>query len=72
MGWYQTGDKLLPEPMMTQLTDAYMYMRHLVSMQLPISNVRHAKSPNLIVSRLVLQLSLPNPLNPGVMSRMKM
>ena len=35
MGWYQTGDKLLPEPMMTQLTDAYMYMRHLVSMQLP-------------------------------------
>ena len=27
---------------------------------------------NLNVSRLVLELSLPNPLNPGVKSRMKM
>ena len=24
MAWRQTGDKPLPEPMMTQLTDAYM------------------------------------------------
>ena len=24
MGWYQTVDKLLPEPMMTQFTDADM------------------------------------------------
>ena len=24
MAWRRTGDKLLPEPMMTQLTDAYM------------------------------------------------
>ena len=28
-------------------------------------------SPNLNVSRLILQLSLPNPFNPGVKSRMK-
>ena len=27
---------------------------------------------NLTVSRLVLQVSLPNPLKPGVKSRMKM
>ena len=36
------------------------------------SNIRHTKSQNLSVSRLVLQLSLPNPLKPGVRSRMKM
>ena len=37
-----------------------------------ISNIRRTKSPNLTVSRLVLQLSLPNPMKPGVKSRMKM
>ena len=36
------------------------------------SNISHTKSQNLNVSRLVLQLSLPNPLKPGVKSRMKM
>ena len=36
------------------------------------SNIRHTKSPNLNVSRLILQLSLPNPLKPVVKSRMKM
>ena len=37
-----------------------------------ISDIRCAKSSNLIVSRLVLHLSLPNPLKPGVKSRLKM
>ena len=37
-----------------------------------ISNIRRTESPNLDVSRLVLQLSLPNPIKPGVKSRMKM
>ena len=36
------------------------------------SNIRHTKSLNLNVSRLVLQLSLPNPLKPHVKLRMKM
>ena len=36
------------------------------------SNKRRTRSPNLNVSRLVLQLSLPLPLNPCVKSRMKM
>ena len=31
-----------------------------------ISNIRHTKSPNLNVSCLVLQLSLHNPMKPGV------
>ena len=31
-----------------------------------ISNIRRTKSPNLNVSRLTLQLSLPNPMKPGV------
>ena len=37
-----------------------------------ISNIRRTKSPNLNVSRPVLQLSLPNPMKPGLKSRMKM
>ena len=35
-------------------------------------NVRRTKSQNLNVSRLVLQFPVPNPLKPGVKSRMKM
>ena len=30
------------------------------------SNIKRTQSPNINVSRLVLQLSLPNPLKPGV------
>ena len=37
-----------------------------------ISNIRCTKFPNFNVSCLVLQLSLPNPMKPGVKSRMKM
>ena len=36
------------------------------------SNIRQTKSPNLYVSHLILQLSLPNPLKHGIKSRMKM
>ena len=36
-----------------------------------ISNISGTKSPNLNVSRLVLQLSLSNPMQRGVKSRMK-
>ena len=36
-----------------------------------ISNIRHTKSQNL-KDYLVLQFSLPNPLKPGIKSRMKM
>ena len=35
-------------------------------------NTRHTKSLNFNVSRLILQLSLPNPLKPGIKYRMKM
>ena len=51
------GNNSLREPMLT-------YRK--------ISNIRRTKSPNLNVSRLVLQLSLPNPMKPGFKSRMKM
>ena len=37
-----------------------------------VCNIRGTKSQNLYVSRLILQLSLPNPLKPGVKLRMKM
>ena len=36
------------------------------------SNISHIKFQKINVSRLILQLSLPNPLKPGVKSRMKM
>ena len=37
-----------------------------------VSNIRHTESQNLSISLLVLQLSLPNPLKPGVRARIKM
>ena len=37
-----------------------------------VSNIRCTQSPNINVSCLVLQLSLPNPLKPSVKLRMKM
>ena len=37
-----------------------------------ISNIRRTKSQNLIDSRVVLQLSLPNPLMPVIKSRINM
>ena len=37
-----------------------------------IYNIRRTNSPNVNVSRLHLQLSLPNPMKPSVKSRMKM
>ena len=37
-----------------------------------ISNISRTKSLNLDVSRLILQLSLPNLMKPDVQSRMKM
>ena len=36
------------------------------------SNIRCTQSQNINGSRLILQLSLPNPLKPGVKLRMKM
>ena len=35
------------------------------------SNIRHTNSQNFYVSRLILHLSLPNPLKPGIKPRMK-
>ena len=37
-----------------------------------ISNIRHNKFQNLNLSRLILLLSLPNPLKQGIKLRMKM
>ena len=48
----------------THDTHMYMYRK--------ISNIRRTKSPILDVSRLVVKLSSPNPMKPGVKSRMKM
>ena len=42
----------------------YMYRK--------VSNISRTKSQNLNDSHLVLKSSLPNPLKPGVKSRMKM
>ena len=42
------------------------YMHH------QVSNISHTKSQHLKDSRIVLGLSLPNPLKPDVKSRMKM
>ena len=43
-----------------------------ISIYRKVSNTRRTKSQNLIASILILSLSLPNPLKPGVKLRMKM
>ena len=58
-GLVPPGNKLLPESMLSKI-----YRK--------LSNIRRNKFQTLNVSRLVLQLSLPNPMKPGVKSRMKM
>ena len=45
------------------MTGLYMKQDHTY---LKISNISHNKSPNLNVSRLVLQLPLPYPMKPSV------
>ena len=53
-------------------TTSRLMTLHLSWVHCKTSNISHTKSQNLDVSRLVLQLSLSNPLKPGVKSRMKM
>ena len=69
MAWWQTGTKPLHDPM---LIHSPMYLHDTGCIYRKISNIRRIKSQNLNVCRLVLQLSLPNPMKPGVKSRMKM
>ena len=48
------------------------YPANPVPMYRKVSNIRRTKCQNLNDSRLVLQLSVPNPLKPSVKSIMKM
>ena len=54
------------------LADSSRMLKESVFTYSKISNISRTKSPNLNVSRLVLQLCLPNPMKSGVKSRMKM
>ena len=59
MAWRRPGDKPLSEPMMVRLPT------HICVTRPQWVNIRRNKSQKLNVSRLVLQLSLPNPLMSG-------
>ena len=51
----------------------FVYIYHIIYIYTAKSLIlRRTKSPNVNASRLVLQLSLPDPMKPGVKSRMKM
>ena len=53
----------------------WMWIRYILEVPLKYrqtSDIKCTKSQNINVSRPVLQLSFPNPLKPGVKSRMKM
>ena len=54
------------------MSSRLLRIRQWISNHRKSSNISRTKSPNLNVSRLVLQLSLPNPMKTGVKSRMKM
>ena len=74
------GDKPLPEPMLADWPQVFCswppeknsYQGVVKIIYRKVFNIRRTKSQNLNVSRLILQLSLPNPLKPGVKLRMKM
>ena len=61
----------VPVPPTMIITRAYEHSKMLRKYR-KISNIRRTKSTNVDISRLVLQLSSPNPMKPGVKSRMKM
>ena len=61
----------LPQRVKTVLTDSPVALLSKTDYR-ETSNIRRTKHQNLNISRFVLQLSLPNPLKPGVKSRMKM
>ena len=50
----------------------YLTVRQAMGVYRQFCNISHIQSPNINVSRPVLQLSLPNALKPGVKLRMKM
>ena len=76
MASYRKGDKLLPEPVMAQFTDVCIDVSPMYyginQKYRKTSNVRHTKSQNLHDSCHLIQLSLRNPLKPGVKLRLKM
>ena len=66
ISWYFVSAQKIN--MQTQAIHPWVYI--LFSVYHKISNIRCTKSQNLNDSNSVLQLSLPNPLKPGVKSRM--
>ena len=69
---------LVTSPWLTLVLSRFSYLfngnsyNRIIVLTRKVSNIRRTKSPNLHVSNLVLQLSLLNPLKPGVKSGMKM
>ena len=62
---YMIHSYVIQEFINSQAKSAYKHYRK-------ISNIRGTQNQNLNDSRLIMQLPLPNPLKPGVKSRMKM
>ena len=67
---YTSSDIIVPSDTNYLRQEESYYINY--SQYRQFSNIRRTQSPNINVSRLVLQLSLPNPLKPGVKLRMKM
>ena len=70
-GLMATQPQKLPPRHSRHVSPDQVTWRQLISCTVK-SNISSTKSQNLNVCRLVLQLSLPNPMKPGVKSRMKM
>ena len=56
----------------TCITFQYSWQYEQIPIYCQISNISRIKSPNLHISHLILQLSLPDLLKPGAQARMKM
>ena len=74
-GWYRNGRRQFECHANPELSIAVYPRLTLLRVKCnyrQVSNIRRTKSQHLKYSRIVLRLSLPNPLKPVVKSRMKM
>ena len=66
------GDELRAGPSIQAILECISEVRVNLPIYRKVSNIRRTQIQNLNNSRLNMQLPLPNPLKPGVKSRMKM
>ena len=66
IGESKQGNEFIPCSDISAVLNSQLFFNIIYIIYHQTSNIGHTKSQNLKVSSLALQLSLPNPLKPGV------